>query len=215
MTDSRAVAVSQIALANEDDRLEVLQLDIIDGWFADNLTLTPTDYAEIDFGQLQLDFHLMTEEPLDYVFELLEQRDFLPVRSIIAQIERMSSQPTFVDQVKKTGWKVGLSLDLFTPVESIDFEHIAELDFVQIMAIEAGFQGQSFVMNTVEKIKELQKIRQEKNYQFEIIVDGGIKHEQVKLLQSIGVDAATIGSGLWETVDFSQTLDAIFSTVRE
>lgn len=215
LTESRSVAISQIELANSDDRFNALQIDIIDGWFADNLTLTPADYADLEYGQLQLDFHLMTEEPLDYVFELLEHRENLPIRSVIAQIEKMSSQITFVDQLKKTGWKVGLSLDLFTPIESIETSVMGELDFVQVMAIEAGFQGQAFVTTIVDKIKELQGLRQKKSYQYELIVDGGIKKEEVALLQSLEVESVTIGSGLWKSVDFSQAVDTLFSVVRE
>ena len=209
------MAISQIELVNSDDRLDTLQIDIIDGWFADNLTLTPADYADLEFGQLKLDFHLMTEEPLDYVFELLEHRENLPIRSVIAQIEKMSSQVTFVDQLKETGWKVGLSLDLFTPIESIEANVMGELDFVQVMAIEAGFQGQAFVADTVNKIKELQNLRQKKSYQFQLIVDGGIKKEEVALLQLLEVEAVTIGSGLWKNADFSQAVDALFSAMRE
>jgi len=212
LTDSRAVATKQIELANSDDRIELVQLDIIDGWYADNLTLTPADFAELGFGQLQTDFHLMTEEPLDYVFELLEYRDHLPIRAVIAQIERMSSQPTFIDQVKKTGWLVGFSLDLFTPVESIQSTELEELDIVQLMSIEAGFQGQEFEMSILNKVRELEQIKKTKNYKYEIIIDGGIKQEQIKLLRQTEVFAVTVGSGLWQAADFSQTLDTLLTT---
>ncbi len=211
LTDSRAVATKQIELANNDDRIELVQLDIIDGWYADNLTLTPADFAELGFGQLQTDFHLMTEEPLDYVFELLEYRDHLPIRAVIAQIERMSSQPTFIDQVKKTGWLVGFSLDLFTPVESIQSTELEQLDVVQLMSIEAGFQGQEFEMSILNKVRELEQIKKTKGFKFEIIVDGGIKQEQITLLRQTEVFAATIGSGLWQAADFSQTLDTLLT----
>lgn len=211
LTDSRAVATKQIELANSDDRIDLVQLDIIDGWYADNLTLTPADFAELSFGQLQTDFHLMTEEPLDYVFELLEYRDHLPIRAVIAQIERMSSQPTFIDQVKRTGWLVGFSLDLFTPVESIQPTELEELDIVQLMSIEAGFQGQEFEMSILNKVRELEQIKKNKGFKFEIIVDGGIKQEQITLLRQTEVFAATIGSGLWQAADFSQTLDTLFT----
>ena len=153
----------------------------------------------------------MTEEPLDYVFELLEYRDHLPIRAVIAQIERMSSQPTFIDQVKKTGWLVGFSLDLFTPVESIQSTELEQLDVVQLMSIEAGFQGQEFEMSILNKVRELEQIKKTKGFKFEIIVDGGIKQEQITLLRQTEVFAATIGSGLWQAADFSQTLDTLLT----
>lgn len=212
LSDQRAVALRQLELANSDDRIERVQIDVIDGWFAENLTLTPADFAELDFGKLQTDFHLMTEEPLDYLFEILEHREQLPVNAVIAQIERMSSQPTFVEQVKKTGWQVGLALDLFTPVESISLPTMESLDIVQVMTIEAGFQGQAFVTGALEKIQELIQLKKEKSFHFEIYIDGGIKKAQVELLQTLEIDAVMVGSGLWQAVDFSQTFDELIST---
>lgn len=211
LTDRRAVALKQIELAHSDNRIDKVQIDIIDGWFAENLTLTPADYTEMDFGQLLLDFHLMTEEPLDYLFEMLEHREQLPVNAVIAQIERMSSQPTFVEQVKKTGWQVGLALDLFTPVESISLPTMEMLDIIQVMTIEAGFQGQAFVMGALDKIQELIQLKKEKSFHFKIYIDGGIKKDQVELLHTLEIDAVMVGSGLWQAADFTQALDDLYS----
>ena len=92
LTGSASTAERQLSEVATDGRLELVQLDVIDGWFADNLTLTPVDYSQISFASLEAEFHLMTEEPLDYVFELLEYQHQIPVRSVIGQVERMSHQ---------------------------------------------------------------------------------------------------------------------------
>lgn len=212
LSDQRAVVLKQLELADSDNRVDKVQIDIIDGWFAENLTLTPADYAEMDFGHIRLDFHLMTEEPLDYLFEILEYREQLPVNAVIAQIERMSSQPTFVEQVKNTGWQVGLALDLFTPVESISLSTMEMLDIIQVMTIEAGFQGQAFVMGAMDKIRELIQLKKEKGFHFEIYIDGGIKQDQIELLHTLEIDAVMVGSGLWQAASFSQALDQMILT---
>jgi pentose-5-phosphate-3-epimerase len=63
LTGNLALAKQQIELAKNCKLLEAIQIDIVDGNFADNHTFTPQDLVDVDFGNLQIDFHLMTEEP--------------------------------------------------------------------------------------------------------------------------------------------------------
>ncbi len=79
---------------------------------------------------------------MDYVWELIEQAPQIPVRAVYGQIEKMSHQPQFLEEVKKQDWQAGLALDLFTPIESIEAESWEWLDGVLLMAVEAGAQGQ-------------------------------------------------------------------------
>lgn len=213
LTDRRAIAVQQLQQVSEDDRLKTVQIDIIDGWFADNVTLTPLDFVELEFGQVDADFHLMTEEPLDYVFELMEIGKALPTHGVIGQVERMSNIELFVDQVKRVGWMVGLSLDLFTPVEAIEIDELSQLDTVQVMTIEAGFQGQQFVQAALEKVDELVALRKQRELSFQIMVDGGIKPELIKLLTKHGVTGAAVGSGLWDGSGYETNLDQFLSEI--
>lgn len=180
---------------------QLVQIDIIDGWFADNMTITPTDLLELDFGQLQVDLHLMTEEPMDFVFEALEFKDQLPIISITAQIEHMTSQTVFVEQVKNVGWQVGLSLDLFTPAEAIDADLWTYLDLIQVMGIEAGFQGQEFASQALETVKDVKEILKKLELDTMIVVDGGVKLSNVSKIIESGADKVMVGSALWQATD--------------
>lgn len=204
LTSSLNEFKEQLDLVRKHDETEAIQVDVIDGYFADNLTLTPADLTQQNFGELEIDFHLMTEEPMDFLNELIAVKKYLPVRSVIAQIERMSSQAEYLKQVKSHDWLAGLSLDLFTPLDSIETEAWPELDLVQVMTIEAGFQGQEFQDKALEKIEPL---RQRAKQVLEIILDGGLKKEQVKLARELGVDGVAIGSGLWSSHDPATALD--------
>ena len=188
-------------MAKSFPNCQLLQVDVIDGWFADNVTVTPTDFRELDFGQLQIDVHLMTEEPLDFVFEALEFKDQLPILSMTAQIEHMSSQVAFVDQVKSVGWQVGLCLDLFTPAEAIESDAWSKLDFIQIMGIEAGFQGQEFSSQTFDTIREVRKILIKQELETEVVVDGGVKLSNLAKIFEAGVDRVMVGSAIWQASD--------------
>lgn len=191
---------------------QLVQIDIIDGWFADNVTVTPTDLLELDFGQLQVDLHLMTEEPMDFVFEALEFKDKLPAISITAQIEHMTSQLVFVEQVKNVGWQVGLSLDFFTPAEAIDADLLPKLDLIQVMGIEAGFQGQEFSSQALETVKDVKEILKKQELETMVVVDGGVKLNNISKIIEAGVDRVVVGSALWQAEDL---LEAYRQMVEE
>jgi ribulose-phosphate 3-epimerase len=200
-----------------------VQVDIIDGLFADNITLTPLDLHEVDFGEMSCDLHLMTEEPLDYVYEAIDsntvnydeaKKDVIttkvPVRAIIGQIERMSNQQDFLQAVKGQNWQAGLSLDLYTPIDEIDPDAWFTLDIIQLMGVEAGFQGQTFNTHVFEKIAELQQQIEQHDRTVEMIVDGGLTPELAQKLQTLGVHGVAVGSSLWNEQDVRDAAETYF-----
>jgi ribulose-phosphate 3-epimerase len=140
----------------------------------------------------------MTEEPIDYVRELVEIKDELPIHAVISQVERMGSQSEYIQELKAQGWKTGLSLDLYTPVSAINKNTWQDLDIIQLMTIESGFQGQKFKQNALEKIVEIKK---QAKKDIEIIADGGVKLEQLEILAKHQVSGVAVGSGIWQTND--------------
>ncbi len=197
LSDSLDVVARQLSEAQALPEIETVHIDVIDGIFADNLTVAPLDLVEFNFAELSLDFHIMAEEPLDYVLELVAVKDVMPVRALIGQIERMSNQSFFVEEVQKQGWKAGLALDLFTPVEEIDEAAWNNLDIVLLMAVEAGYQGQQFHPTVLDKVAELRTLAQQKNRELEIIIDGGVSDEVIKMIHDAGATSVAIGSSLW------------------
>lgn len=194
LTESLVELEEQVTATSQSKDVSVVQIDIIDGFFADNVTISPLDLTQVDFDNLKIDFHLLVEEPMDFVLEIVGIKDYVPIRSIIAQVERMSQQGDFVREVLTNEWRVGVSLDLHTPVSAIDDESWDYLQIVQLMTIEAGFQGLEFHHSALGKISE---IRNKSRYPVEIIVDGGVKAEHIPLLTQAGVDGVVVGSGIW------------------
>ncbi|PIY80741.1 MAG: hypothetical protein COY80_01390 [Candidatus Pacebacteria bacterium CG_4_10_14_0_8_um_filter_42_14] len=197
---------SQIDLVNDDERIATLQIDIIDGLFADNLTITPADIPDLDLGRFQYDIHLLTEEPLDYIFELQTHCQHAQIRACIAQVEKMSYQQVFIEEVHRHDWKVGLSLDLYTPLEAIDEESWPNLDVLQLMAIEAGFQGNKFSPTIFDKIKRAQALIEISGKPIELIVDGGVSLENIQQLSEAGVISIAVGSTLWRSDNPIETI---------
>lgn len=209
LTGSKHEAQDQLLWISAYPKISTVQVDVIDGQLVDNTTITPNDFIDLDFGELSIDLHLMTEEPLDFVYEAIAEAENFTLRSVIAQVERMSSQEHFIDTVRHNNWQVGLSLDLFTPFEAIDEASWHQLDIVQLMSVEIGFQGQAFQPSVLEKIKDLVAIRQKLDRSFEIIIDGGIKPNLVNQLDKAGVDGIVVGSALWSSKDQSELDDTV------
>ncbi len=197
LSDSLQEIQQQLNLAHTLPQVSVVQLDIIDGLFADNLTLMPTDLVQLEFKNLKTDFHLMADEPMNFVYEITDCQNHLPTRAILAQVEHASSQLELINEVQDQKMQIGLSLDIFTPLSAIKDETWPQLDSVQLMAIEAGFQGQELNDRIYDKVKQLQQFTSSQRLDLEIIVDGGANLENLPLLKQAGADAAAIGSLLW------------------
>lgn len=209
LSDSVDEVASQLKAAQSLDGVEAVQIDVIDGRFADNMTVTPLDLLGLDFGQLEIDFHLMVEEPMDYLNEILDCKKLLPTGAVIGHLERMTDQAEFVEAALDNKIKVGLSLDLPTPVEEIETQVLPNLDYIQLMAIEAGFQGRKFQPLVLEKIRELSSLRQAQSLKFELIIDGGVKQDNLKQLKDLMVDGVAIGSWLWNNDNLQSVVDLV------
>ena len=207
LTDSLELVQEQIDLVRSNKKINTVQIDIIDGYFVDNLTITPMDLVDIKFHDLKIDFHLMTEEPLTFAEEIVNHGKYFPVRIVIGQIEKMSSQEDFVSMLENYNIMKGLSLDLFTPHEEILDSVFKKLDAIQLMSIEAGVQGSEFNDLVFKKIEEVKKRAAKINPNLEIIIDGGVKIDNVEKLVEAGVDSVGVGSAIWTSDDINKTLE--------
>jgi ribulose-phosphate 3-epimerase len=169
--------------------VERVQIDVIDGKFVDNTTVSMEELMEIN-KQMGWDIHLMVEEPARLVGQCAEAE----VELVVGQIELMESQLEFVRLAKEKQLKVGLGLDLETGVDFLDEEVIMELDQILLMAVKAGFSGQKFDKRVLEKIRQVRQLGFEK----EISVDGGVNRETVEECVKAGARALAVNSGLWQ-----------------
>lgn len=192
LTDSLETVQKQINLVS--GKVDGVQIDIIDGEFADNITVFPIDLQQIDPKGLQIDLHLQTVDPIN---DVIECESVPNLRTIVAQIERMPSQKDFIDHVKSFGWKVGLSYNLHTPIEEISPDILKQLDAVQVMSIECGWQGQTFQYSALSKIQQVKELIQLHNPTCEVWVDGGVNPDNIKQIEKSGATHVVAGSYLW------------------
>lgn len=204
LSDSFMQVKEQIERVRQETKLTRIQIDIVDPDFADDITISPIDLAEVKLQGLEVDLHLMTNDPINEVVECSEIKN---IHAIIGQVEHMSNQRDFIEHVHSYNLKVGLALDLTTPITAIEANIWADLDMVQVMGIRAGAQGQSFKLETLEKVKEIRQ----KYPQLEILVDGGVKPENMVAINAAGASTVVVGSYLWESRELTSAIAKLTS----
>lgn len=162
-------------------KFERVQIDFIDGEFANNKTLTPLRLqGRLRWG-LEFDAHLMvTERNINrYVLEARE----VGFDRIIVQMESVSRPEDFM----------ALALDVHSPIEAIK-PYLPKLGYVIVMSVEPGFGGQEFVDKAITHVRELGEIREIGGYKYKICVDGGVDQEHLEILEKMGVDEVAVGA---------------------
>lgn len=180
------------------ERMELLkdvagrvQVDIIDGKFAENQTIPIESLKELTI-EPKLDLHLMVKEPEEWINRSLE---VLPDQ-LIGQVEMMSDISGFINQTVEAGMKVGIALDLQTPVESVPEEDYHLVDTILLLGVRAGFGGQEFDPGVLSKIEKIKSIVGDL---VEIGVDGGVGEKEILLCKKAGADIFCIGSSFWQS----------------
>lgn len=207
LSDSKSEVQNQIDILHTQTNFSRVQVDIVDPEFADNITLTPIDFLDVNLHNLDIEFHLMTNDPINDVVECSQ----IPgIKSIIAQIEHMPSQKDFYEHVNSFGFETGVALDLYTPVEELDPEILEHVSVVQVMGNKAGAQGKRFAGDVVlTKIRELTKIAQRQPTPFVISVDIGMNSETILLCSQAGASVFVVGSYLWEAPNLEAAVEQL------
>lgn len=176
-----------------EGKTDRVQIDIVDGVFADNKTIDPSTLTYVDTN-LRLDFQLMVKEPINWV----EKCASAGADRILGHLELMSDQATFIHQVKQSNLSVGLALDLPTPLHRLSPGLLPKLDNVLLMSVKAGFGGRSFDPAVLPKLESLVSLRSQTASRFTICVDGGITLQLAKRLAAAGADELAIGKSLFK-----------------
>lgn len=195
---------SEIKMLNKSDA-DWLHLDIMDGVFVPNITFGMPVISQIrKLTSKLLDVHLMIVQPERYVDEFKAAgADILTVH-----YEAVTHLHRCVQQIKAAGMKAGVSLNPHTPVSNLN--HIlADLDLVLIMSVNPGFGGQSFIPESMNKIKTLKAMAAEKNPNLIIQVDGGVSSKNVHALLEIGVTSVVAGSAVFKADNPSRVISEL------
>jgi len=182
--------------------IDMFHIDVMDGNFVPNISFGfPIIESIRPKTDKVFDCHLMIANPENYV----EQFCKVGCDMVSFHIEATNHADRVIQVIKNNGKKAGIVLNPQTSIESIKYL-FPKLDYVLIMTVNPGFGGQKFIPEMLEKIEELAKLREEKNYNFLIEVDGGINIETSKACRDKGADLLVCGSFLFGSSDKEKTL---------
>lgn len=172
-------------------------LDVMDGRFVPNISFGPMIIEFFRKATTKVcDVHLMIEEPEKYT-EAFQKAgaDILTVH-----YEACTHLHRNIQQIKGLGMKAGIALNPHTPVSLLS-DVLADIDMVCLMSVNPGFGGQAFIPQTLNKIKELRRMIDEKGLNVEIEIDGGVTLANAKSIVDAGATVLVAGNTVFRAPD--------------
>ena len=110
--------------------------------------------------------------------------------------------------IKEAGIKAGVALNPATPISSVEWV-LEYLDFILIMSVNPGFGGQSFIPNSLDKIKTLKKMITDRGLTTLIQIDGGVNQQTIGDIAKAGTDSFVAGSAIFGSDNYKETIDIL------
>ena len=184
----------------ENSGIDMLHFDVMDGVFVNNITYGLAILEAVDKGtDMLLDVHLMIIDPLKYVERFAQ----CGADIITFHLESESDTMETIKAIKKYGVRASLSIKPNTPAEEV-FPYLPYLDMVLVMTVEPGFGGQSFITETLSKVKAIRDKISELGLDTDVEVDGGINAETSPLAIEAGANVLVSGSYLFKAPDMAE-----------
>lgn len=173
--------------------IKMLHLDVMDGHFVPNITFGPGLVRSIRaITPLQLDVHLMIEEPLKYIDDFASAGADL----ISFHLESRSDAQSTISKIKENNVKAGIAINPDTSWELL-LPYLEQLDFILIMSVFPGFAGQSFMPEVLQKAAHLKRLFDEKSLDSLLQIDGGINGLTIFEAAEYGIDLFVAGSSVF------------------
>ncbi|MFP3766924.1 ribulose-phosphate 3-epimerase [Streptococcus sp. TATVAM-FAB35] len=189
----------------EETSAEYVHIDIMDGQFVPNITFGADVVASMrKHSKLVFDCHLMVVNPERFVDAFAQAG---------ADIMTIHAESTLhihgaLQKIKKAGMKAGVVINPGTPVSAIE-PVLSLVDQVLIMTVNPGFGGQAFIPEMLEKVQKVAKIRDEKGYDFDIEVDGGVDNKTIKACYQAGANVFVAGSYLFKASNLTAQVETL------
>lgn len=181
----------------EQGGVQMLHVDIMDGHFVPNLTIGPPVVKSLrKVTKLTLDVHMMIEDPDKYAPLFIEAGG----DQISVHYEAATHLDRTIRAIQKEGAKAGVVINPATPVALLE-DVLYLVDYVLVMSVNPGFEGQKFIPNALRKIRALDQIRQERRLGFAIEIDGGVSASNTAEIVQAGCDWLVAGSAVFHSAD--------------
>ena len=171
---------------------DYIHIDIMDGHYVPNITFGPNIVKSLrKVTSKILDVHLMIKPVKKYINEFVEAGSDI----ITFHPEADDNPEEIIKMISDAEIKAGIAIH--PKVNITDIDHLfSKVQQIIVMTVTPGFGGQKFMHDQVQKIKDLDEIRKNNNYNYEIAVDGGVNNENAKICKDNGADVLAVGSYL-------------------
>jgi ribulose-phosphate 3-epimerase len=191
----------ECTMLNESEA-DWFHLDVMDGVFVPNISYgLPVIEQITKTTSKPCDVHLMIIEPGRYA----EAFKNAGAGILTVHIEACPHLHRNIQQIKSLGMQAGVAINPHTPVDSLK-DILQDIDLVNVMSVNPGFGGQSFIPHTMQKIRDLKKMIAERGLHVKIEVDGGVTVENAHGLLRAGADVLVAGNTVFKSADPKATI---------
>ena len=188
------------------DGADIVHFDVMDNHFVPNLTIGPLVCEALrNHGvTAPIDVHLMVK-PVDRLIP-----DFASAGATYITFHPEASDHIdgTIGLIKANGCKAGL---VFNPATSLShLEHVIDqLDMILLMSVNPGFGGQSFINSSLDKLRTVRKMIDDRGLDIRLEIDGGVKIDNIQEIAKAGADTFVAGSAIFNTDNYKSTIDAM------
>jgi ribulose-phosphate 3-epimerase len=194
------------------DGADIVHFDVMDNHYVPNLTIGPLvcDALRSHGVTAPIDVHLMVK-PVDRIIP-----DFAKAGASFITFHPEASEhiDRTVGLIKEQGCKAGL---VFNPATSLSYlDHVLEnLDMVLLMSVNPGFGGQSFIPSSLDKLRKVRKMIDERGLDIRLEIDGGVKIDNIQEIAAAGADTFVAGSAIFNTDNYKSTINSMRSELAK
>jgi len=175
----------------------ILHVDVMDGRFVPNITVgLPVVKAISRATRLPIDAHLMIVEPGRYAEQFVKAG----AQMVSIHIEADPHAHRTLSAIRSAGAQAGIAINPATPLSALD-EALKFADYVLVMSVNPGFGGQTFISPSLDKVRRLRKIIDERGLKTRIEIDGGIDRENIAEVAGAGAEIIVSGSAIFGAPD--------------
>lgn len=185
-----------------------LHVDVMDGVFVPNISFGfPVMKALRQYCTKPLDVHLMITRPENYAERFCDAGAW----SVGFHLEAVEDPLPILEKIKAKGVRTCLTINPDIPVQRLE-PYIDKADMLLVMSVYAGFGGQAFLPESLDKVRQLRKIIDARGLDTLIEVDGGINRKWAPALWQAGADALVAGSAVFQAKDPFAAIDLLKET---